>query len=235
VSKKRINYKECRERLACLLDNTSIFSRKEIVGVLGISFESLIYMNPYHKFHNFLCYTRRYAFREYSKAIGEKIPISNIINLKFILSKTTGSVSEFIQFCQTERIPLLYYIHQIKKYIFPNKLLFSPIFNRLLLIFEAKFYNSLKWGEIFGYLKSFDDIFKFYEIFELNSNEKKNEGKLYLKALIRKNYIFGEEIEQMFKRLKYKKHLKELNEEIERNLYSISNLEIFNEEGEDLK
>ena len=234
MSKKRLNYKECREKLACLLDNTSILSSKEIVGVLDISFENLVYMNPYHKFHNFLCYTRRYAFREYSKAIGERIPISNIINLRFILSKTIGSISEFIQFCQTERIPLLYYIPQIKKYVFPNEQLLQSIYNRLYIITVKGFITSLKRTEIFGMYKNLDEIIVFLsQSFKKSDIKEDNKSVQYLIAFLRKNYIFGEKKEQMFERLEFDKQIKDANKEIKENLYSIVNLEMYNEKGED--
>ena len=215
----RLNYKECRERLACLLDNTSILSSKEIVGILGISFEDLAYMKPYQKFHNFLCYTRRYAYREYSKAIGEKIPISNIINLKFILSKNIGNVSEFMQFCQTNRIPLLYYIPQIKKYVFPNELLLEPIFNRLYIIAIKSFITSLKHAEVFGVFKNVNDIIEqLSQSFQEKDIKEDSFAYQYLFAFLRKDYIFREKKEQMFKRLEFDKQIRDANKKIKENL-----------------
>lgn len=93
------------------------------------------------------------------------------------------------------------------------------------------FIGSLKQGEIFGIWSSTNNIIDF---FQKNTNlfEEKSEAGLYLKSFIRKNYIYGESKDQMLKRLEYAKDLRELNEEIDENIYSVLDLKIYDGSGE---
>jgi len=104
---ERLNYKECREKIFTLIDKSSIISREDIVRALGIPFEKIVYTDSYNKFRNFIRYTRKYANREYAKSKDERVPISNIIFFREIINKGKGTVREFIQFCEFERIQYL--------------------------------------------------------------------------------------------------------------------------------
>ncbi len=227
MSKERLNYKECRENVFKLIEKSSILSREEIVKALGISFKDLVYTNPYYKFSNFLKYARRYAHQEYCKTKNKKIIVSRIIFLRDILNKNKGSIKEFIQFCEIRRIPLLYYVPKIRKYIFPNDQLLNPIYNRLYIISIKGFITSLKSCEIFGMYRNIEEIILVFLTHDKQGyNLEENEVSKYISSFLRKNYIFGEEKEQMFERLEYTKKLKGLNDKIEKNLYSIANLEL---------
>ena len=227
MKKERLNYKECREIIFKLLEKSNTLSKQEIWKAIGLG-TNMDYLYDHWRFPQFLKHTRHYAFREYFKAKKERVPTSNIITLKFILSREQGTPREFLQFCEIERIPFLYYIHQIKKYVFPNEQLYSPILNRRLLIMLKGIYNHLKGMEIWQGWTSTDDIIKYYNNLSKKFN-KDNEGFLLLLALIRKDYKCGETREQMFKRLKFEEGLKKLNEEIEKNLYTIADLELWKE------
>ena len=223
---KRLNYKESRENVFKLIEKSSIISRYEIAKALWISFEDLAYTKPYYKFHNFLNYTRKYAFKEYFKAKKEMVSISNIFTLKSILDKNKLSISKLIQFCEIERIPLLYYVPQIKKYVFPNELLYNSIIDRLSVITIKGFIKVLKGAEIFGMYRNTDEVITFISQKRKHDIKEENDGKQYLIAFIRQNYIFGEKKEIMYKRLEFDKIIKEANKKIEENLYSITNLEL---------
>lgn len=231
MSKERLNYKECRENVFKLIEKSNILSKQEIWYIIGLG-DSMDYICDYWSFSAFLNYTRRYAHREYWKSKKEQIFTSNIIFLRNILNKDKYSIPEFIRFCEIERIPLLYYVPQIKKYIFPNELLLKPIYNRLYIITVKGFITSLKRAEIFGVYKNVNEVIVFLsQKFKEDGIKKDDITNQYLFAFLRKNYIFGENKEQMFERLNYKEDLKQANKEIKKNLYSIINLEIYNEEG----
>jgi len=225
---KRLNYKECRENVFKLLEKSNTLSKQEIWNVIGLG-DNMDYIYDYWKFPAFLKHTRRYAIREYFKAKNEMLPVSYAVSLKSILSGRCGNVCEYLQFCEIERIPLLYYVHQIKEYIFPNEQLYFPIVNKIFLIMMRCFIGSLKQGEIFGVWSSTNDVIDF---FQKNTNlfEEKSEAGLYLKSFVRKNYIYGESEDQMLKRLEYTKDLRELNEEIDENIYSVLDLEIYEDQ-----
>ena len=221
---ERLNYKKCRENVFLLLENSRIISRNEIGKALGFFSIDFYYVKPYLKFHNFLNHTRELAYKEFSKAIGKKIFTSNIIFFREILNKGKGSIHEFVQFCEIERIPLLYYIRQIKKYIFPNEILLNPILTKLFLFSMKGLIRTLKRGEVFGFHKTIDEIIT--NILPIHKEEDlEKESVQFLIAFIRKNYIYGENKEQMLERLGYNEELKRANKEIEKHLYGISNLE----------
>ena len=216
---KRLNYKECRENVFKLIDKSSTISKQEIWKVIGLG-DNMDYVYDYWRFPAFLKHTRRYATKEYFKAKKEMVSISNIFTLKSILDKNKFFISKFLQFCEIERIPLLYYVHQIKKYIFPSEQLLLLIYGRLYVISIKGLISSLKGSEIFGMYKNNNEIISFISQAFKECN-KENKTSQYLISFIRKNYIFGEEKEVMFKRLDYTNRLKKLNDEIENNLSSI--------------
>lgn len=222
---ERLNYKECREKVFTLIDKSSILSKEDIVKVLGISFKSLAYTNPYDivlaythaydKFRNFLYCTRRYAYREYGKSKGEKAPISNIIFFRDIINKDKKTMRGFIQFCEIERIPLLYYVWHIGKYIFPNEYILPHIQTVKFIIAMKTYLKTVKHGVIWGFYRSIDDII-----------QKSMLTNPYITSFLRGNYIFGEPMEKMFERLEYDKIIKNTNELIKENLYTIADLEL---------
>lgn len=222
---KRLNYKECREKVFKLIEKSNTLSKQEIWNIIGLG-HNMDYIYDYWKLPAFLKHTRYYAVGEYFKAKNKMVPTSNAISLNIILSEEYGTVREFLQFCEIERIPLLYYVHQIKEYIFPNEHLYFPIVNRIVLIMMRCFIGSLKQGESFGFWTSTNDVIEF---FSKNTKlfEDKNEAGSYVISFIRKNYIYGESQDQMLKRLRYTEQLNELNEEIDKNIYSVIDLEIY--------
>lgn len=230
---KRLNYRECRETVFKLIEKSNTLNKQEIWNAIELG-NNMDYVYDYWKFPTFLNHTRRYAIREYFKAKNEIASISYSISLKYILSGNCGNVQEFLQFCEIERIPLLYYVHQIKEYIFPNEQLYFPIVNKIFLIMLRRFIGSLKQGEIFGIWSSTNDII---DSFQKNTNifEEKSEAGLYLRSFLRKNYICGETQDQMLERLGYTKQLKEMNEEIDNNLYSVVDLKLYTGNEEEVK
>lgn len=226
---ERLDYKECRENVFKLIEKSNVLSKQEIWDIIGLG-DNMDYIYDYWRFPAFLKHTRRYAFREYCKSKNERIITSNIIFLREILNRGEGSIYEFIQFCEIERIPLLYYVSQIKKYVFPNKQLLQPIYNRLHIIGIKGFITSIKRTERVGMYHNIDEIIAVLsQAFKKSDIKEEEEASQYIFAFLKENYIFGEEKEQMFKRLKFDEQLKKSNEEIEKNLYSIVDLELWKE------
>lgn len=221
--KTRLNYKECMEKLACLLDKTNVISRTEISKTLNLDMH--LYRD-YARFLSFLNYTREYTHKEYLKSIDERIPVSNIIYFREVLNRKKGNIPEFVRFYKSERIPYLYYVFQIRKYILPNELLLSPIIYRQYLIKMKGFVYKLKSGEIFGYWTSTNDLIEYLskKIFK-----EEKEVSSIITSFIRKYYVYGESEDKMLNRINYAKEFKKTNEEIERNLYSIADLELWEE------
>lgn len=223
MENERLNYKECREKVSILLDKSGILSRKDIVKALGISFKSLAYMHPYCKFRNFLYNTRKYAYREYAKSKDERISMSNMVFFREIINRDKKSLRGFIQFCELERIPLLYYVWQIKKYIFPNELILPHIHTVKFVTYTKAWIKTLKNGESWGFYRNVDDIINKTICNTVNANSP---AYTYMTNFIKDNYIFGEPMEKMFERLKYDEISKNANRLIEDNLYTIADLKL---------
>jgi len=222
MENERLNYKECREKVSVLLDKSSILSREDIAKALGISVKSLVYTNPYYKFRNFLNNTRKYAYREYAKSKDERISISNMVFFREIINRDKKSLRGFIQFCGFERIPLLYYVWQIKKYIFPNEFILPHIHTIKFVMYIKTWIKILKNGESWGFYRNVDDIIN-KKIYTLNANSL---AYTYMTNFIKANYIFGEPMEKMFERLEYDEITENMNKLIEDNLYTITDLEL---------
>lgn len=217
---ERLNYKECREKVFILLDESSILSREDISTALSL--RPLVYYTAYCKFRNFLSYTRKYAFKEYAKSKDEKLPVTNIIFFRDIINKDKGNMRGFIRFCELERIPLLYYLWQIKKYIFPNEFLISHIHTIKFVRTIKGYIRTVKQGILWGFYISIDDIIN-KTMYMFNSNSS---TYIYMTDFLRNNFIIGESTEEMFTRLGYDVLIKKANDLISKNLYTIANLEL---------
>ncbi|KKK45238.1 MAG: hypothetical protein Lokiarch_11240 [Candidatus Lokiarchaeum sp. GC14_75] len=67
-------------------------------------------------------------------------------------------------------------------------------------------------------IRSVDEIFEKLNILEI--------GNPYVSAFIRRDWRIGESREDMIKRLEYDSQLKSCNEKIQKNLYTIADLEL---------
>ena len=235
---ERLNYKEGRENVFKSLERSNIISKYEIWKALNLNLpnevsdfnERMRHAKDYYKLSAFLKVTRRYADKMFDKCIDEEEQILKqvlkVIFLKDIDRDERGEkiIDRFLRFCETERIPLLYYIPHIKKYIFPNKQLYRPIHNRLFIISSKILISSLKRAEIFGVYKNIDEMVEFMSQMTKKGDVKEyGNSHQYLITFLRENYIFGEDKEQMFKRLEFDKIMKDLNKEIKDNINNVDN------------